>query len=218
MLRRCSRVSACQLWQWGARSRDRGVGSQGSPRGRYILAAPPSAARCSRTPPGQQKRRNHEDDIVTVSKALDHANVQIMLTTYAHAASKVRHGASDRMAVLLGQNGNNLETNRSAMERTSPGRVSQTLELAERVGFEPTNTREDVTGIPVQRLRPLGHLSAPVDILSGARRLHGGRGVRQTRFQRRAARPGPGRGRAGRTGSAAAAAHRPSGPCGPWPT
>jgi hypothetical protein len=32
-------------------------------------------------------------------------------------------------------------------------------ELAERVGFEPTNTREDVTGIPVQRLRPLGHLS-----------------------------------------------------------
>ncbi len=33
--------------------------------------------------------------------------------------------------------------------------------VAERVGFEPTNTREDVTGIPVQRLRPLGHLSAP---------------------------------------------------------
>ena len=31
--------------------------------------------------------------------------------------------------------------------------------VAERVGFEPTNTREDVTGIPVQRLRPLGHLS-----------------------------------------------------------
>ncbi len=33
--------------------------------------------------------------------------------------------------------------------------------MAERVGFEPTNTREDVTGIPVQRLRPLGHLSIP---------------------------------------------------------
>ena len=31
--------------------------------------------------------------------------------------------------------------------------------LAERVGFEPTNTLADVTGIPVQRLRPLGHLS-----------------------------------------------------------
>src|SRR5262245_60818726 len=31
--------------------------------------------------------------------------------------------------------------------------------LAERVGFEPTNTREDVTEFPVQRLRPLGHLS-----------------------------------------------------------
>ena len=39
--------------------------------------------------------------------------------------------------------------------------------LAERVGFEPTYTREDVTGIPVQRLRPLGHLSA-----GGAESLH----------------------------------------------
>ena len=33
------------------------------------------------------------------------------------------------------------------------------LFLAERVGFEPTNTLLDITGIPVQRLRPLGHLS-----------------------------------------------------------
>src|SRR5688572_17685042 len=33
------------------------------------------------------------------------------------------------------------------------------LFMAERQGFEPWNTREDVTGIPVQRLRPLGHLS-----------------------------------------------------------
>src|SRR5688500_15077964 len=33
------------------------------------------------------------------------------------------------------------------------------LKLAERQGFEPWNTCEDVTGIPVQRLRPLGHLS-----------------------------------------------------------
>jgi hypothetical protein len=31
--------------------------------------------------------------------------------------------------------------------------------VAERVGFEPTNTLADITGIPVQRLRPLGHLS-----------------------------------------------------------
>ena len=43
-------------------------------------------------------------------------------------------------------------------------------ELAERVGFEPTNTREDVTGIPVQRLRPLGHLSASCSRAGGARR------------------------------------------------
>src|SRR5579872_2759288 len=38
--------------------------------------------------------------------------------------------------------------------------------MAERVGFEPTKPREEFTGIPVQRLRPLGHLSA-----SEARRL-----------------------------------------------
>ena len=40
--------------------------------------------------------------------------------------------------------------------------------LAERVGFEPTNTREDVTGIPVQRLRPLGHLSNAHRTMSAA--------------------------------------------------
>src|SRR3569832_1240106 len=43
--------------------------------------------------------------------------------------------------------------------------------VADRVGFEPTNTREDVTGFPIQRLRPLGHLSvnpAP----GGARIIH----------------------------------------------
>jgi hypothetical protein len=39
--------------------------------------------------------------------------------------------------------------------------------VAERVGFEPTNTREDVTEFPVQRLRPLGHLSG----LEGLRSL-----------------------------------------------
>ena len=38
-------------------------------------------------------------------------------------------------------------------------RATTELYMAERVGFEPTNTGEDVTGIPVQRLRPLGHLS-----------------------------------------------------------
>src|SRR5690242_985666 len=46
--------------------------------------------------------------------------------------------------------------------------------LAERVGFEPTNTREDVTGIPVQRLRPLGHLSVTrLRARLGARRNRG---------------------------------------------
>ena len=50
-------------------------------------------------------------DIVTVSKALGHANVQITLTTYAHAVPKPRQGASDRMAALLRQGGNKMETN-----------------------------------------------------------------------------------------------------------
>jgi hypothetical protein len=42
-------------------------------------------------------------DVVTVSKALGHANVQITLMTYAHAVPKPRHGATDRMAALLHQ-------------------------------------------------------------------------------------------------------------------
>jgi len=40
-------------------------------------------------------------DVVTVSKALGHANVQITLMTYAHAIPKPRQGAADRMAALL---------------------------------------------------------------------------------------------------------------------
>src|SRR5690348_4005593 len=43
--------------------------------------------------------------------------------------------------------------------RRTAGRLGHARALAERVGFETTNTGEDVTGIPVQRLRPLGHLS-----------------------------------------------------------
>ena len=45
--------------------------------------------------------------------------------------------------------------------RGSPGPEIRDYQLwmAERVGFEPTNTLLDITGIPVQRLRPLGHLS-----------------------------------------------------------
>jgi integrase len=42
-------------------------------------------------------------DVVTVSKALGHANVQITLMTYAHAVPRPRHGACDRMAALLHQ-------------------------------------------------------------------------------------------------------------------
>lgn len=49
-------------------------------------------------------------DVVTVSKALGHATVHVTLTTYAHAVPKARHGAGDRMATLLSQSGNNLET------------------------------------------------------------------------------------------------------------
>ncbi len=49
-------------------------------------------------------------DIVTVSKALGHANVQITLTTYAHAVPKPRQGASDRMAALMREEPSREET------------------------------------------------------------------------------------------------------------
>ncbi len=49
-------------------------------------------------------------DVVTVSRALGHANAHITLTVYAHAVPKARHGATDRMAALMAQDGNNLET------------------------------------------------------------------------------------------------------------
>lgn len=49
-------------------------------------------------------------DVVTVSKALGHANVHITLTTYAHAVPKARHGAADKMAALMSQSGNKMET------------------------------------------------------------------------------------------------------------
>ena len=62
-------------------------------------------------------------DIVTVSKALGHANVQITLSTYAHAVPKARQGASDRMALLLAQSGNNLET--SGSRTRAPGVPTQ---------------------------------------------------------------------------------------------
>jgi hypothetical protein len=55
---------------------------------------------------------------------------------------------------------NNLEISEAGNVMAGVTPASQVLEMAERQGFEPWNTREDVTGIPVQRLRPLGHLSA----------------------------------------------------------
>src|SRR5271168_4539416 len=41
-----------------------------------------------------------------------------------------------------------------------PARRKFTYQLAEREGFEPSNTFWDVTHFPGERLRPLGHLSA----------------------------------------------------------
>ena len=49
-------------------------------------------------------------DVVTVSKALGHANVHITLVTYAHAIPKQRHGAGDALARLMAQSGNKMET------------------------------------------------------------------------------------------------------------
>ena len=49
-------------------------------------------------------------DLVTVSKALGHANVHITLTTYANAIPKERNGAGDALARLMAQDGNKMET------------------------------------------------------------------------------------------------------------
>jgi integrase len=49
-------------------------------------------------------------DVVTVSKALGHANVHITLVTYAYAIPKQRHGAGDALARLMAQSGNKMET------------------------------------------------------------------------------------------------------------
>jgi hypothetical protein len=43
-------------------------------------------------------------------QALGHANVQITLTTYAHAIPRERQGAGDALARLMGQSGNKMET------------------------------------------------------------------------------------------------------------
>jgi integrase len=45
-------------------------------------------------------------DIVTVSKALAHADVHIVLTTHAHAITRERQGVGDALARFMGQNGN----------------------------------------------------------------------------------------------------------------
>jgi hypothetical protein len=47
----------------------------------------------------------------------------------------------------------------TAVRREGANAGHHMTKLAERVGFEPTYTLSDITGIPVQRLRPLGHLS-----------------------------------------------------------
>jgi integrase len=49
-------------------------------------------------------------DVVTVQTALGHANAHITLTTYSHVVPKARHGAADRMAALIRDSGNKMET------------------------------------------------------------------------------------------------------------
>src|SRR5216683_7150189 len=46
-----------------------------------------------------------------------------------------------------------------------PCRQKFTYQLAEREGFEPSNTFWDVTHFPGERLRPLGHLSINLNLL-----------------------------------------------------
>lgn len=54
-------------------------------------------------------------DVVTVSKALGHANVHITLKCYAHAIPKQRYGAGDALARLMAQSGNKMDTSGSEM-------------------------------------------------------------------------------------------------------
>src|ERR1700745_120882 len=73
--------------------------------------------------------------------------------------------------------------------------------VAERVGFEPTNTGEDVTGIPVQRLRPLGHLSDQWLTANSSKQFRSAaRGMRAAP-NHKASRPGGASGRAARRAS-----------------
>ena len=70
-------------------------------------------------------------DVVTVSKALGHANVHITLVTYAHAIPKSHQGTGDALARLMMQNGNKLETWASKLEtRVEQNRV-QVIDLKE---------------------------------------------------------------------------------------
>jgi len=68
-------------------------------------------------------------DIVTVSKALGHANVHITLTTYAHAIPRERQGAGDALARLMGQSGNKMETLPPIMGQNEIPNIRQVVDL-----------------------------------------------------------------------------------------
>jgi integrase len=68
-------------------------------------------------------------DIVTVSKALGHANVHITLTTYAHAIPRERQGAGDALARLMGQSGNKMETSALKMGIMDGQNIKQVIDF-----------------------------------------------------------------------------------------
>src|SRR5688500_6530199 len=74
-----------------------------------------------------------------------------------------RIAPADRCPNLLPANSSNVLIPAWAFINTKGPATGPFMFMAERQGFEPWNTREDVTGIPVQRLRPLGHLSQTFD-------------------------------------------------------
>ena len=53
--------------------------------------------------------------VVTVSKALGHANAHITLVTYAHSIPRERQGAGDAFGRLMAQSGNKMETSTPEM-------------------------------------------------------------------------------------------------------
>jgi hypothetical protein len=131
------------------------------------------AATSGRTASGKIPRLEHSfasnllaagTDIVTVSKALGHANVHITLTTYAHAIPRVRQGAGDASARLMGQSGNKMETLTPETRSEVGQNIRQVVDFKD-IGevAERLNAPVLKTGIPLRGSRVRISPSPPIE-------------------------------------------------------